>query len=154
MHSRWQGLRARLINFYPPLLGAGIRVVDTAPDYRTLRVQMKLTWLNRNIVGTHFGGSLYAMCDPWFMLILMRALGGAYIVWDKAATIRFLKPGRGTVTATFHIAAEQIAELRARADRGEKIEPTFAADVVDDAGNVIAQVEKLLYVRKKNANGK
>ena len=137
----------RLINFYPPLLGAGIR--SRTIDEHTIHVEMKLTALNRNIVGTHFGGSLYAMCDPWFMLILMRALGTDYIVWDKAASIQFLQPGHGTMTATFRITQERIAEIRQEADGGQKIEPTFAVDVLDTQGQAIAHVEKLLYVRKK-----
>jgi len=148
MSTPWQRFRERMINFYPPLLGAGIR--SQAIDERTVRVQMKMTALNRNIVGVHFGGSLYAMCDPWFMLILMRLLGTEYIVWDKAASIQFLKPGRGTVTATFHIPQERIDEIRLQADRGQRIEPTFVVDVLDAQGVAIARVEKLLYVRRKN----
>jgi acyl-coenzyme A thioesterase PaaI-like protein len=139
------------INFYPPFLGAGIRVTRVAPDFRAIRVEMKLTRLNLNAVGTHFGGSLYAMCDPWFMLMLMRALGDEYIVWDKAARIQFVKPGRGTVAAEFQITQATIDDLRARADAGEKIEPTFTADVLGADGEIVARVEKLLYVRKKNA---
>ena len=147
MNTFWRRLRERLINFYPPLLGAGIRARSI--DERTIHVEMKLTPLNRNIVGVHFGGSLYAMCDPWFMLILMRALGGDYIVWDKAASIRFLQPGRGAVTAVFHIPLERVAEIRQAVDAGKKTEPTFGVDVVDAQGGVVARVEKLLYVRKK-----
>lgn len=141
-------VRERLINWYPPLLGAGIR--SRSVDERTIDVEMKLTALNRNIVGVHFGGSLYAMCDPWFMLILMRALGKEYIVWDKAAGIRFVSPGRGTVRAHFHIPQARVDEIRAAADQNSKVEPTFTADVLDAQGNVVAQVEKLLYVRRKN----
>ena len=140
-------LRERLINFYPPLLGAGIR--SRTIDDLTIHVEMKLTAFNRNIVGVHFGGSLYAMCDPWFMLIMMRALGSDYIVWDKAASIKFVSPGRGTVNAIFQIPQECVNEIRAAADRGEKIEPTFLVDVLGEQGQVIAHVEKLLYVRKK-----
>ncbi len=143
-------LRYRLINFYPPLLGAGIRVLHKQSDDYTIKVQMKLTRLNLNVVGTHFGGSLYAMCDPWFMLILLEHMGRNYIVWDKAASIQFVKPGRGTVTATFHIAPEQIAELQAQADREGKIEPLFNIDVIDEQGEVVAKVEKRLYIRKKS----
>ena len=148
MNTRWQRFRERFINFYPPLFGAGIRAHTI--DERTIKVEMKLTALNRNIVGTHFGGSLYAMCDPWFMLILMRLLGSDYIVWDKAASIQFLRPGKSKVTATFHVSPEREDEIRSAADRGEKLEPTFAVDVVDDQNEVIARVEKLLYVRKKS----
>jgi len=148
MSTRWQRLRERFINFYPPFLGAGVR--SRRLDELTVQVEMPLTRLNRNIFGTHFGGSLYAMCDPWFALILLRALGAGYIVWDKAASIQFLKPGRSTVKATFHIPPERVAEIRAAADVGAKVEPTFVVEVRDPQGQVIAQVEKLLYVRKKN----
>ena len=147
MNSFRLRLRERLINFYPPLLGAGIR--SRTIDELTIHVEMKLTALNRNIVGVHFGGSLYAMCDPWFMLIMMRALGPDYLVWDKAASIKFVSPGRGTVKAVFQIPQERVNEIRAVADRGEKIEPTFSVDVLGEHGQVIAHVEKLLYVRKK-----
>jgi acyl-coenzyme A thioesterase PaaI-like protein len=143
-----QRLLERLINFYPPLLGAGIR--SRTVNERTIRVEMKLSILNRNIVGTHFGGSLYALCDPWFMLILMRQLGPDYIIWDKAARIDFLLPGRSKVSAIFHIPQERVDEIRAQADSGQKVEPIFTVDILDAQGQVVARVEKLLYVRKKN----
>jgi acyl-coenzyme A thioesterase PaaI-like protein len=139
------------INWYPPFIGMNIRVVYHSSDLQTIRVQSKLSRRNLNAVGTHFGGTLYAMCDPWFMLIMMHALGDGYIVWDKAAHIQFLRPGRGAVTATFYIPSERVAEIRAAADRGEKIEPTFTVDVVDEQNETVARVEKLLYVRKKNS---
>lgn len=145
--SFWTRLRERWVNFYPPMLGAGIR--SRSVDEHTVDVEMRLTAFNRNIVGVHFGGSLYAMCDPWFMLILMRALGGDYIVWDKAANIRFVRPGRGTVRAHFHIPPSRVDEIRAAADRDGKVEPTFSVNVLDAQGQVVAQVEKLLYVRRK-----
>lgn len=138
----------RLMNLFPPYLGAGIRVRPSA-DLLAFDVRMKLRWWNRNYVGTHFGGSLYSLCDPFFMLILFEALGPGYIVWDKAATIRFRRPGRGTVHARFEIGPERVAEIRAAADRDGKVEPTFLAEVRDDEGQVIAEVEKLLYVRRK-----
>lgn len=110
-----------------------------------------MKFFNRNYVGTHFGGSLYSMCDPWFMLMLIEHLGPDYIVWDKAATIRFKKPGRGVVRASFHILEERIREIRAQADQLGKIEPQFQAVVTDSEGTVIAEVDKLLYVRKKQS---
>ena len=108
-----------------------------------------MKFFNRNYVGTHFGGSLYSMCDPWFMVMLIEHLGPDYIVWDKAATIRFKKPGKGTVKATFHIPAERVEEIRSQADAQAKVEPQFQAVVTDDEGNIVAEVDKLLYVRKK-----
>lgn len=139
----------RFIRFYPPFLGAGIRVHHISEDLRTIEVRMPLRFWNRNYVGTHFGGSLYTMCDPFFMLILINNLGPDYIVWDKAATIRFKKPGKGMVKAVFHIPSERIEEIRAQADARGKIEPQFQTVVTDADGNVIAEVDKLLYVRKK-----
>ncbi len=140
-------LREKLVNLYPPLLGAGIRSRQVDP--LTIRAEMKLTALNRNIVGVHFGGSLYAMCDPWFMLILMRALGKDYIVWDKAARIEFVQPGRSAVSATFHIPAARVQEIRELAAQTRKVEPIFQVDVTDASGQVVARVEKTLYVRRK-----
>ena len=141
--------RFKLINLYPPMIGAGIRVVRTAPDFTEIEVHMKLRWWNRNVVGTQFGGSLYMMCDPFFMAILMTHLGRGYIVWDKAARIEFLKPGRGRVRAIFRIPPEEIARIREQADTLPKLEPEFEVDVVDDDGVVVARVHKTLYVRKK-----
>lgn len=146
--SWWQRLQLRLVNLFPPFLGAGIRVRRTDP--RTFEVRMKLHWWNKNYVGTHFGGSLYTMCDPFFMLLLMEGLGRGYIVWDKRAAIRFLKPGRGTVRARFRIPEERVEEIRRRADAGEKVEPTFTVEVMDEEGEPVARVEKLLYVRRKD----
>ncbi|GAB4542672.1 MAG: YiiD C-terminal domain-containing protein [Anaerolineales bacterium] len=138
----------KFVNLYPPFLGAGIRSQNI--DALTIRARLKMNFLNRNLVGVHFGGSLYAMCDPWFMLILMRALGKDYIVWDKAASIQFLKPALGAVSATFHIPQERVDEIRAQADAQYKVEPSFTVDVLNEQGEVVARVEKLLYVRKKN----
>ncbi len=146
----WGRIRERFINFYAPLLGAGIH--SKKIDEYTMQVEMKLTVLNRNIVGTHFGGSLYAMCDPWFMLILMHALGMDYVVWDKGASIQFLTPGRSNVCATFHITEDRIQEIRSEADRIGKTEPTFEVDVVDEQNQVVARVQKLLYIRRKKNN--
>ncbi|RMD74179.1 MAG: DUF4442 domain-containing protein, partial [Bacteroidetes bacterium] len=91
------------LNLYPPFLGAGIRVRTISADYRRAVVEMPLRWYNRNYVGTHFGGSLYSMTDPLYMLMLMNVLGPDYIVWDQAATIVFRRPGRSTVRAEFEL---------------------------------------------------
>lgn len=120
-----------------------------AEDFLTIDVELRMKFFNRNYVGTHYGGSLYSMCDPWFMVMLMENLGPDYIVWDKAATIRFKKPGKGVVKASFHIPRERVEEIRSQADSQSKVEPQFQAVVTDAEGNVVAEVDKLLYVRKK-----
>lgn len=143
----WKRARLRLLNLYPPYLGAGVRVKRPEPD--VFEVSMKLHWYNQNYVGTHFGGSLYSMCDPFYMLLLIEKLGRDYVVWDKAASIRFRRPGKGTVHARFHVPDERVEEIRRRADAGEVVEPTFAVAVTNPEGQTVAEVEKLLYVRRK-----
>ena len=139
----------RRMRFYPPFLGAGIRVRRISEDFCTIDVEMPLRFWNRNYVGTHFGGSLYSMCDPFFMVMLIENLGPDYIVWDKAATIRFKKPGKGVMKATFMLSPERVEEIRRQADSQEKVEPTFHVVVTDAEGKVVAEVDKLLYVKKK-----
>ena len=139
----------RWINLWPPLLGAGIRIQHIAPDMRAVDVEMKLRFWNANYVGTHFGGSLFAMTDPFYMLMLMANLGRDYIVWDKAATIRYRKPGKGTVRAEFRLSDSQIDDIREKLKTLPKYEPVFSVEVKDQAGVVIAEVEKVIHVRKK-----
>ena len=141
----------KYINFYPPFLGAGIRVKHMSDDYRHIEVEMKLTFWNKNYVNTQFGGSLYMMTDPFYMLILMKNLGKEYIVWDKAANIAFQKPGRGRVHATFHLSKEQIDAVREDVDREGKIEPVFTVEIKDENDEVIATVNKTIYIRRKDA---
>lgn len=143
-------LRLRL-NLYPPFLGAGIRVEHISDDFLAIDVAMRLCWFNRNYVGVHFGGSLYAMTDPFFMLMLMQNLGPAYIVWDQAARIDFRRPGRGTVRARFRLMADEIARLRAAAASGEALRPVYTVEVRDEDDTLVACVEKTLYVRRKPA---
>jgi hypothetical protein len=139
----------RWINLWPPFLGMGIRIQHIAPDMKAVGVEMKLRWWNANYVGTHFGGSLYTMTDPFYMLMLMANLGRDYIVWDKAATIRYRKPGKGTVRAEFRLTDAQLDDIRDKLNTLPKYEPTFTIAVKDEQGTVIAEVEKLLHVRKR-----
>ena len=137
------------VNLWPPLFFSGIKVTYLAQDYQELRVTLKLRWYNRNYVGTHFGGSLYSMTDPFYMLMLMNNLGRDYIVWDKSATIDFLRPGKGRVFAEFELTQAMIDEVKAATAGGEKYLPTWEVTVRDDAGEAVARVEKVLYVRRK-----
>lgn len=141
----------KYINFYPPFLGAGIRVKHMSEDYTHIEVEMKLRFWNRNYVNTQFGGSLYMMTDPFYMLILMKNLGKEYIVWDKAANIAFQKPGRGRVHASFQLSKEQIESIRQQVDNEGKIEPVFTVEVKDDNNEIIATVDKTIYIRRKDA---
>jgi len=139
----------RWVNLYPPYLGAAVRVTHISEDFHDVEVEMPLRFYNRNYVGTHFGGSLYSMCDPFYMLMLINILGPGYIVWDKAASIRFRKPGKGVMKAAFHLSEEQIDKIRAAAETQPKVEPQFQVLIKDAEGNVVAEIDKLLYVKKK-----
>ena len=142
------GMR-RLFNLWPPFRAAGIRVREIAPDFRTATVELRMKLLNRNYVGTHFGGSLFSMTDPFFMIMMMKNLGPGYVVWDKEGSVRFLKPARGTVTARFHLPEEAVAHAKEATAAGQKHEPRFKVDIVDAQGVVVADVEKTLYIRRK-----
>lgn len=139
----------RFLNFYPPFLFSGIKVVENNADFTYFKVRLKLSWFNKNLVGTAFGGSLYAMCDPFFMFILLINLGPSYIVWDKAASIDFVKPGKGTVYGTFAIDQTTISAIKSEVDQVGKKNYTFPCEVVDQQGKVIASLTKTVYVRKK-----
>ena len=138
------------LSWWSPYLGTGISVQKIASDYSTLTVQMKQRWYNKNAFGTHFGGSLYAMCDPFFALLLVAKLGKNYYVWDKAANIEFVKPGRGTVSAVFAWSQSEIDEIVAQTAAGQKCHPVRTLNIVDAQGDTVARVEKTLYVKKRS----
>lgn len=138
-----------LFRFWPPFLFAGIRVSHVSEDFSRARVELRQRWYNRNYVGTHFGGSLFAMTDPFWMILMLRRLGGDYIVWDQAGEIRFEKPGRGRVVADFELDDATVDEVRAAAAGGEKVLRWFETEIRDAAGDVVARVRKQLYIRRK-----
>ncbi|OZB20158.1 MAG: tetrameric acyl-CoA thioesterase [Marinobacter sp. 34-60-7] len=145
------GALRRLLTAFAPYLGAGVRITEIAEDFSSATVEMHQRWYNTNYVGTHFGGSLYSMVDPMYMLLLMRRLGLEYIVWDKSASIDFIRPGKGRVTARFELTDERVEAIREAVSGGDKHLPTWDVDIVDDSGELVARVHKVLYVRKKAA---
>lgn len=138
-----------LLNVYVPYLGAGVRIRRVAPDATWFEVEMRLRPWNQNYFGTHFGGSLYAMCDPFYALILTENLGPNYTVWDKEASIAFKRPGRGLVRARFEVPPKRIAEIRSLVDDQGKAVACFQAQVVGEDRAVVAIVEKRLSIRRK-----
>ena len=136
--------------WWPPFLFSGIRVLGIGDDWRSARVQLKLRWYNRNYVGTQFGGALFAMTDPFWMILVMENLGPEYVVWDKAAKIEFISPGRSDVHAEFRLREQDLTEIRTAAAGGEKVLRWFSVDVRDTQDTVVARVQKQLYVRLKS----
>jgi acyl-coenzyme A thioesterase PaaI-like protein len=137
------------INLWPPYLGAGIRVRRIAADYREIVVEMPLRLYNRGYFDTHFGGSLYAMTDPFFALMVLHNLPDDYVVWDKAGSIEFIAPGRSRMRATFRLEQDDLDRILRLTAGGGKHLHLFHVDVVDDEGLVVAKVEKIVYVRRK-----
>jgi acyl-coenzyme A thioesterase PaaI-like protein len=143
-----------LTNMYPPFIGAGIRITELNESFRYIRVEMPLTKLNSNYVGTQFGGSMYAMTDPFYMLMLIQNLGSDFIVWDKAANIEFIKPGRKRVIAEFRLNEAEIEEIRVQAIANGKYVFDREVLIQDTDGLLVAKVTKTLYVRHKDLASK
>ena len=142
----------RHIGWWPPLLGAGVRVTRMDKDLRAVDAEMRLTRWNRNYMGVHFGGSLFAMTDPFYMIMLATNLGREYVVWDKAASIRYKKPGKGRVWAEFRLSEERLREIRAMLEEQGRHDVRFEVSVVDEAGDVVAAVERVIYCAKKSVH--
>jgi hypothetical protein len=151
-----ESFRSRLkrwaFNLFPAYRGTGGRVAYIAADFREVRVRLPLNWRTRNYVGTIYGGSLYGAVDPIYMIMLIQLLGPEYVVWDKAASIRFRKPGRSMLYATFAIDDAELDAIRDATASGQPVDRTYNVDLVDAEGVVHASVEKVIYVRRKTGS--
>lgn len=136
-------------NLFPAYRGTGARVTYIGADFREIRVKLPLTFRSRNAVGTIYGGSMYGAVDPMYMIMLMQLLGRGYVVWDKAATIRFRKPGRTTLFASFMLGDDELDAIRDATASGTPIDRTYNVDLVDADGVVHASVEKVIYIKRK-----
>ena len=137
-----------MMNRWGPWLGAGIRATEFSPDARRLVLKMRLRWYNRNWVGTHYGGSLFSMSEM-YMVMLLKAIGPEYKVWDRAASIEYVKPGRGEVVARYELTDERMREIAERTRDGRPHNAEFRVDVTDSEGEVVARINRTVYVRRK-----
>ena len=137
-------------NLFPAYRGTGGRVRFIASDFREVRIEVPLSFRTRNLFGTIFGGSMYAAVDPIYAVMIARNLGRDYVVWDKAATIRFRKPGRTTLSATFVISEAELAEIREQTAGGEPVDRTYTVELVDAEGTRYASIEKIIYVKRRD----
>jgi acyl-coenzyme A thioesterase PaaI-like protein len=142
----------RHIGWWPPLLGTGIKVTRLDKDLRAIDVEMPLRPWNRNYVGVQFGGSLFAMTDPFYMIMLATNLGREYVVWDKAASIRYKRPGTGRVRAEFRLSEERLVEIRRALENDGRYDARFLVEVKDAEGGVVAEVERVIYCATKDAH--
>lgn len=141
----------RGMSLWPPFLGAGVVVEELDREWRSAQVRLRRSPLNANYVGTQFGGSLFSMCDPWFMLLVLRRMGPGYVVWDRRGDIEFVSPGRTAVRARFEVSDERIAAIKEAAAGGDKVLEWFEAEVKDAQGAVVARYRKQVYVRAKRS---
>lgn len=139
----------RFMNLWPPLLFSSIRILEADEHWRHLVIRLKHSKITANYVGTLYGGSLYSMTDPFWMMMIARNLGREYTVWDARGEIRFLKPGRSDVTATFHLTQEELDDIRAETADGARHLRWYETKIVDGEGTVIAEVRKQVYIRKR-----
>src|SRR5215813_9970887 len=147
LRSRWNRY---LWNLFPAYRGTGGRIRYLSSDQREMRIELPLSWRTRNYVGTIYGGSMYGCLDPVMMVLLIRALGPEYVVWDKAATIRFLKPGRTTLHARFVIEEGMVEEIRKALETEHSVDRVFTVDLADAEGAIHATTEKTIYIRRKS----
>ena len=139
----------RVLRWWPPYVFSGIRVLEIADDWSSARIELRRRWYTANYVGTHFGGSLFAMTDPFWMILVMETLGRDYVVWDKAADIEFIKAVREPVYAQIRVDPVAIAELRSATASGEKVLRWFETEIRTAAGELVARSRKQLHVRLK-----
>ncbi len=141
-----------LFNVFPAYRGTGARVVYVSDDFREVRIKLPLSWRTRNYVRTIYGGSMYAAVDPFYMIMLIKLLGPEYVVWDKAASIRFRRPGRTALQATFRIEDAELDAIRAATADGEPVDRTYSVDLVDRDGVAHASIEKVVYIKRKDSS--
>lgn len=139
----------RVLNLWPPFWASGIRVLEMANDWSYAKVRLRKHWYNRNYVNTHFGGSLFSMTDPFYMLLFLHKMGRDYVVWDKKSEIKFIKPGRKDVFAEFTVTPDIVTELKQQLTIQDKINPVFEVDIKDAEGTLIAKVWKTIHISKK-----
>lgn len=137
------------LNLWPPFWGAGIRIVRISDDFREVQIKLKLRWWNKNANRTQYGGSIFSLTDPMYALMLIGILGKEYFVWDKQAEIHFIKPGDTDLYADFVISEDQLGQIRRATINGDKYFPEFVVQVKNTRGDVVSQVKRVLYVRKK-----
>ncbi len=137
----------RFINFWPPLLFAGIHVISFGADMRNVEVGLRLAWWNHNKVGTQFGGNIYSMTDPFYPLMLMANLGLGYAVWDESAHIEFIKPGTTPLRARFRLTDGQLSDIRLKTAGDRKCLAKFLVEIIDTDDVTVATVNKVIYIR-------
>ena len=138
----------KLISYWPPYLFSGIKVLSVSDDLLEVVVRLKSSFWNKNYYGTHYGGSLYSMTDPFFVFMLSHQLGKGYILWDQAAEIKFKKAIKDQVTITFRLNEQDVQKVKEMTAEGRPYRPVYSANIIGPNHELIAEVSKTLYVKK------
>jgi acyl-coenzyme A thioesterase PaaI-like protein len=144
--SKWY---RRALNVWPCIWCTGGKMTFISGDFKELHVQLKLNIRTRNRVGTVYGGSIYSSVDPYFMLMMMEILGKDYVVWDKGATVKFVRPITDKVKCRFLISDELVEKVKAEIAANGQYVFDMPLQYVDEEGKVYAVFTKTVYTASK-----
>ena len=137
-------------NWSPMYRRTVARITEVSRDLHTAKIKISLNYKNRNYVGSIFGGSLFSATDPICMIQLIHILGDDYIVWDKAATIKYKKPARENAYAIFHFSKNEIEEIQNQVAENGKTDWVKKLNITDKTEKkVFCEVEKVIYIASK-----
>ncbi|WP_261815696.1 DUF4442 domain-containing protein [Vibrio gallicus] len=140
----------RVFNCWPVFVGSGIRIEEISDDFCYARVALKFSWWNKNANRTQYGGNIFSMTDPLYPFMLMGVFGPEYLIWDSRASIHYIKPGKSRLSAEFRLSPEMLAQIRNATANGDKFFPKFIVNIKDEKGDIVAKMERTLYIRRRN----
>lgn len=125
------------------------RLVEVSDDLHYVKIQIKLSWKNRNYAGSLFGGSMLAATDPIYMIQLIQILGDDYVVWDKAVTANYKRPGKGVLSGDFVFSAEEITAIKKKVAENNEMDLIKTMELINAKDEVVAEFSKTIYVAQK-----
>lgn len=151
MRESWRSMFTRwYFNIFPAFRGTGGRVTFISSDWMEVHLKIPLNWRTRNYVGTIYGGSIYGAVDPMYMLMLIKVLGSEYVVWDKSATVKFIRPGRQTLYARFKLGWGEIEYIKHMLEEEGSIDRIYPVELTNADGQVHARITKTIYISKRS----
>lgn len=137
-------------NLSPMFRRSTARIVEVSRDLKHIQIKLPISYKNRNYVNSIFGGSMFAAVDPIPMVQLMNLLGDSYVVWDKAAQIKFRRPAREDLYARFEYSNEELEQIQLGVEQGNELEIEKTTQLTNANGTVVfCEVVKTIYVADK-----
>jgi|SRR6185437_5916809 len=147
-------IRRILVNFFPCYRRGGGRIIFCSSDMQEIHVKVSLNWQTRNYVGSVFGGALYSAIDPIYMLQLLWILGKEYVIWDKSASMKFIRPVKSTVYAKFEINNELIDTIKTEVANNGRYIIDLPVTLQGKDGTVYFTASKQIYIASKEYHGR